>query len=247
MKLIINADDFGISKAINLGIIEGFKNGVVTSTSLMCNMESAKHAVNLAKENPKLGVGIHLVLTAGRPISQDVKTLVDENGQFLKYDQLIKNKNIDINDIEKEFRCQFNKFFSFGIMPTHIDTHHHIHSTDKVFNIVYKLAKEYALPVRYIETIGKEKYKDIKTTSIFINNFYDYSMINSETLKKLCEDNLNIESLEVMCHPGYIDFDIINSSSYVNQRAVELNTLIQKDVIEFINDRNINLVTYRDI
>lgn len=247
MKLIINADDFGISRAINLGIIEGFKNGVITSTSLMCNMKEANHAVNLAKENQDLGVGIHLVLTAGKPISKEIKTLIDEKGQFLKYDELIKNENMDINEIEREFRCQLDKFFSFGIKPTHIDTHHHIHSIDKVFSIVYKLAKEYELPVRYIESIGKEKYKDVRTTSIFINNFYDYKMINSENLKKICEDNLNAESVEVMCHPGYIDFDIIKNSSYVNQRAVELNTLTQKDVIKFINDKNINLVTYREI
>ncbi|NRT32599.1 hypothetical protein BJV38_004816 [Clostridium beijerinckii] len=245
MKLIINADDFGISKAINLGIMEGFKNGIVTSTTLMCNMEATEHAVELAKKNPKLGVGIHLVLTAGKPLSKDVKTLVDVDGNFLKYDKIFKSASID--DVRKEFRSQIEKFLSFGIVPTHIDTHHHVHTKKDIFTVVYELAKEINIPVRYIEEIGKDKYKDIRTTTKFIDNFYDLPMIEPKILQKICENNIDIESLEVMCHPGYLDHKIISSSSYAYPRVKELETLTDKEVIRFIKDKNIQLINFKDI
>ena len=245
MKLIINADDFGISKAINLGIIEGFKNGIVTSTTLMCNMESTGHAVELAKENPKLGVGIHLVLTAGKPLSKDAKTLVDGDGNFLKYDKIFISASIE--DIRKEFRSQMERFLSFGIVPTHIDTHHHVHSNEAVFSVVYELAKEFDIPVRYIEAIGTDKYKDVRTTTKLIDDFYDLPMIEPQRIKEICEDNIDIESLEIMCHPGYLDHKIISNSSYAYPRVKELETLTDKNVIKFIKNRNIQLINFNDI
>lgn len=245
MKLIMNADDFGISKAINLGIIEGFKNGIVRSTTLMCNMEATEHAVNLAKENPELGVGIHLVLTAGRPLSKNVNTLIDDKGNFLKYDKMADAACIE--DVRKEFRCQFEKFLSFGIVPTHIDTHHHVHSMDSIFEVVAELAEEYNVPVRYIEAIGKEKYGNIKTTTKLIDNFYNLPMIEPKMLIKILEDNIKVDTLEIMCHPGYLDSKILSSSSYAYPRVKELETLTHTDVIKFISEKNIQLINFRDI
>ena len=83
-SLIINADDFGFSRGVNLGIIEAFQHGVLTSTTLMVNMQEADHAVELARQNPELGVGIHLTLTAGRPILGGLHTITDEEGNFRK-------------------------------------------------------------------------------------------------------------------------------------------------------------------
>ena len=68
MKLIINADDFGYSNGVNYGIIDAFKNGILTSTTCLTNMPGFNHAIQLAKENPNLGIGIHLTLTCGKPL-----------------------------------------------------------------------------------------------------------------------------------------------------------------------------------
>ena len=83
-KVIFNADDFGYSKAINLGIIQAHKNGILSSATLMANMPGFEDAVKLAKENPELGVGVHLTLTCGYPVLSDVPTLCQENGKFHK-------------------------------------------------------------------------------------------------------------------------------------------------------------------
>ncbi|WP_145838534.1 ChbG/HpnK family deacetylase, partial [Bacillus paralicheniformis] len=76
-SLIINADDFGFSRGVNLGIIEAFQHGVLTSTTLMVNMQEAEHAVELARQNRELGVGVHLTLTAGRPILGGLHMITD--------------------------------------------------------------------------------------------------------------------------------------------------------------------------
>ena len=77
-KVIINADDFGYSSAVNLGIITSHKKGILTSTTLMANMSGCDEAIMLAKENPNLGVGCHLVLTCGKPLTKGA-SLINEN------------------------------------------------------------------------------------------------------------------------------------------------------------------------
>lgn len=246
MKLIVNADDFGISKGITLGIIEAHKMGIVTSTTLMCNMKDSEYAINIAKDNEKLGVGIHLVLTAGYPLSNDVKSLIDMDGKFLKYDKLEGSCNID--DIRKEFRCQMNKFLSFGLKPTHIDTHHHIHSMDKVFQVVKELALEYDLPLRLLDERPIENYEGIKRTEKFNGDFYDIPAIEVSGFKDLIGKYKDVEGvLELMCHPGYLDQYIIKNSAYSTQRTKELETLISDEVKKYLEINNIELINFREI
>ena len=99
MRLIINADDFGYSKGVNYGIIDAYKNGIVRSTTIMAGMPGFDHAVELAKENKELGVGVHLTLTSYKPVLDSHKTIVNEHGYFDK--GLYTKENI-INDIAKK-------------------------------------------------------------------------------------------------------------------------------------------------
>ena len=91
-RLIINADDFGYCKGVNMGIIEAHQNGVLTSTTLMAGMPGFDQAVNLAKKNPGLGVGVHLTLTCGYPVSKDLQTIVDDKGAFLNVHFIMKKR-----------------------------------------------------------------------------------------------------------------------------------------------------------
>lgn len=242
MKLIVNADDFGISKAISLGIIEGHKNGVITSTTMMCNMPCAEWAAELAKDYPDLGIGIHLVLTAGYPLAKGVDSLVDEHGRFKKFSKI--EETLKTEDIRKEFKCQMEKFLSFGIKPTHIDTHHHVHSIEKVLEVVKELAIEYNLPVRLVEDKNKPIPNEIKQTDEFVGYFYDLPAIEPEGFIEIIEKNKNIEILELMCHPGYLDEYILRNSAYSVQRAKELETLTSNKVKEYIKTNKIELSDY---
>jgi hypothetical protein len=155
-RLIINADDFGLCESVNKGIVEAYTKGVLTSTTLMANMPAAEQAVDLAKNLPTLGVGVHLNLTAGKPLCQDntVKLILDSQGHFaLSPDKLALASLITgkvRTAIETELASQIQWLIDKSIKPTHLDSHKHIHSFPAIFPIVCRLAKRFGISaIRY--------------------------------------------------------------------------------------------------
>jgi hypothetical protein len=155
-RLIINADDFGLCEGVNKGIVEAHTKGVLTSTTIMANMPAAGHAVELAKNLPTLGLGVHLNLTAGKPLYQDntVKLILDSQGHFalspgkLALASLITGKVRTA--IETELASQIQWLIDKGLKPTHLDSHKHIHAFLSIFPIVCRLAKRFSIPaIRY--------------------------------------------------------------------------------------------------
>jgi chitin disaccharide deacetylase len=155
-RLIINADDFGLCESVNKGIVETHTKGVLTSTTLMANMPAALGAVELAKNLPTLGIGVHLNLTAGKPLTQDnsVKLILDSQGHFalspakLALASLISGKVRTA--IETELASQIQWLIDKGIKPTHLDSHKHIHAFPTIFPIICRLAKRFGIPaIRY--------------------------------------------------------------------------------------------------
>ena len=150
-RLIINADDFGLSSQVNKAIIEAFKQGVLTNASLLANGLSFQEAVALAKANPELGVGIHLNILRGKPLSvlNEVRSLVDQRGFFqespLRLGSKILLSKISLSEIEKEFKAQIMKVMEEGVQPTHLDTEKHIHILPSILRIIIKLAKEFKI------------------------------------------------------------------------------------------------------
>jgi hopanoid biosynthesis associated protein HpnK len=151
-RLVINADDFGLCEGVNKGIVEAHSKGVLTSATIMVNMPAAQQAVDLAKRLPKLGVGVHLNLTNGKPLCQDegVKLLLNAEGDFglspgkLSLASLISNKIRAA--IEAELAAQIRWVIDNGLKPTHLDSHKHIHSFPTIFPIVCRLAKRFEIP-----------------------------------------------------------------------------------------------------
>jgi predicted glycoside hydrolase/deacetylase ChbG (UPF0249 family) len=131
-RLIVNADDFGMSRGITDGIILAHRYGFVTSTSLMVNMPAAEYAVSRLAAMPQLSVGVHLNVTAGRPIlpAEKVPTLVDTSGRF--HEAGVMNRKLwqwraAGNEIEAEFQAQIQWMKDRGLTPTHADSHQHAH------------------------------------------------------------------------------------------------------------------------
>ncbi|MEG2917438.1 MAG: chitin disaccharide deacetylase [Clostridium sp.] len=244
IKLIINADDLGLSKGVNLGIIEAHKNGIVTSSTLMTNMAECDHALNLIKDNPNLGVGIHLVLTAGKPISNNVPSLINGDGYFKKINDIIMNGKVE--DIKREFISQIERFYSLGLNPSHIDSHHHVHGIEGINPIVLELSKEYSIPVRNVNNRKFSEDDGVKTTEYFSEKFYGKN-ISTDYLKELLSETRGYESVEIMCHPAYIDYELYNMSSYNKERAKELFVLTSSNIKEFIKAQHIQLISYKDI
>lgn len=245
MKLIVNGDDFGYSKAVNLGILEAYNNGILTSATMMVNMPGVEHAFELCKENPGLGVGIHLVLSAGKPIHPNVPSLVDDRGFFKKLTDI--QKEADIEDIQKEFNSQMEKFISFGFMPTHIDSHHHIHFDDKILSLVIDMARKYNLPIRYSKKDLVDKgYLDINSVEKFVGTFYG-EYLTIDKLVEIIEQSKDSETVEIMCHPGYVDKILLDNSSYNIHRANEVDILTSPKAGKIIKQYNIQLINYKDL
>lgn len=239
-QLIINADDFGYSPAINYGIIEAFKKGVVTSTTLMVNMPGAAHAAALALDNKELGVGIHLVLTCGKPISQLVPTLIKSDGSFTTFDQIIENGSV--SEIEEEFKKQMETFVSYGLRPTHIDSHHHVHAHNLIFPIVEKLAIRWGLPIRKI-TKNKGFANQLDMVDYFDHTFYGDNL-NNQVLIDSINKITSFETAEIMCHPGFLDEAVCLGSSYNIQRIKEWSILTSPEIKMAIEQKKIVLSTY---
>ncbi|MGE8205363.1 chitin disaccharide deacetylase [Heyndrickxia sp. NPDC080065] len=234
--LIINADDFGLSRGVNYGIIESHKNGIVTSTTLMVNMPAAEHAVNLVKNCPSLGVGVHLNLTAGKPIHTNVPSLINDRGYFHHNRDLLKKGNW--MDLEKELRAQIEYFYTLGLEPTHIDTHHNIHANEPISSIVESISKEYVLPVRQLTNTNKSKQ-----IPEFCSDFHKDNA-TYETLVSIFK-RVQKSPIEMMCHPGFIDETLLNLSSYNLPRIRELSILIDNKTKEAVNKYDIQLKCYK--
>ncbi|MEH7611061.1 chitin disaccharide deacetylase [Gottfriedia acidiceleris] len=229
-KLIVNADDFGYSKGVNYGIIEAHLNGIVNSATMMMNMYAVEHGIELAKLHPTLGLGVHLVLTAGKPLLTGLQTIVDQNGDFLKNSYWYDNPVINVDEVEKEWDAQIQKFISYGLNPSHLDSHHHVHMIPILHPVIAKLSQKYNLPVR----ISPKSQIDGITpfTDQLLTDFYgsDIPINYFETI----EDRINnrIESVEVMVHPALIDNYLKNGTSYCFERLTELDILTNSKLPE---------------
>lgn len=111
-KLIINTDDLGYCKGVNYGIIEAYKDGILTSTTMMANMPGFDHAVELHKQHPSLGIGVHLTLTTGKPILKQLKTIVDAEGNFRNQSYYKSSFIIDQQEIYDEWKAQIEKILA---------------------------------------------------------------------------------------------------------------------------------------
>ncbi|MBN1787673.1 MAG: ChbG/HpnK family deacetylase [Sedimentisphaerales bacterium] len=150
-RMIINADDFGLCEGVNKAVIEAHKNGVLTSTTIMANMPAVDQAIHFAKDNPSLGVGIHLNVLQGKPLSPDnsIKLLTNDSGEFkysaykLAIETLLCKKTRQA--IEIELTSQIASVIDKGIKPTHLDSHKHFHCLEPVYKIVCSLADKFGI------------------------------------------------------------------------------------------------------
>ncbi|WP_125706006.1 ChbG/HpnK family deacetylase [Lacticaseibacillus daqingensis] len=241
MKLIINGDDFGYDRGINLGIIDAFRMGVLTSTTLMVTMPGTEDAVKLKEQYPDLGVGLHLNLSLGRPMTTG-KTLVSASGDMIKPRQLPADHHYDLNELREEVHAQYQRYLDLvGEKPDHIDSH--LFSTDEVPEIkqaAIELAEEVDLPLRH-HRIGK--YSPVTFIS---HHTYDLAP-DLDYIYDRFEDITQSEYVEIMTHPGYVDQYLLDHSSYNTQRAGELDFLTGQTFGDFLRDQNVDLITYGQV
>lgn len=226
MKIIINADDFGFSKSINQGIIEAYKEGLISSTTIMINMPYAEDAILKWKENSNLGIGLHINLTQASPISNDVKSLVDENNIFHNHRKIEREEvKISYEDIYREIKAQIEKVLSYNVKIDHLDYHHFLSKNSLIRKALITLAQEYNLPIRTMDEDFREEVikAGIRTTEVFSFDF-NGEAAKWQTIVRMIEQHKECRSIEILTHCGYIDEDTKKRTSYL-LREKELNEL----------------------
>ncbi|HKG53006.1 MAG TPA: carbohydrate deacetylase [Anaerolineales bacterium] len=263
-QLIINSDDYGRTPEISHGIREAHLHGVVTSTTCMMNIPTTADDIAIAlKKAPNLGMGVHLVLTMGRPISapDSVPSIVDENGNFFKYTPLVEHlTSLNMDEVKKEWRFQIEAFIkASGRRPTHIDSHHHSsYFSPNLFRGMLELAQEYDCAIRFpfteVSSEIEETAKHVpdlmqefnpRRPDVFFVNFYDKTATEEDLLRIIA--SVEEGKSEIMCHPGYVDDAFAKESVYNFQRERELKILTESAIKQAIEAQNIKLITFADL
>lgn len=272
-RLIINADDFGYSKEITLAIKEASEHGLLTSTSLIVNKDYSGPALDLVREIKDVSVGIHFNLDDGKPLCspEQVRTLVNEQGQF--YDgrtfraRLFLGK-IRTSEIYRELEAQLMKFLGFGIQPSHIDFHHHLHLYYPILEVALQVAKDFNITrmrtVRlyriyrgngflfnfdrwrktamdlYRNSLHGKIKKVVSTPDFLLEpKITGENGPSLEAWIKTIQSLRNEDVFELCCHPGYSPGEF-----EVTNREIELKILKSEHLRGFIETQNIKPITY---
>ncbi len=276
-RLIVNADDFGMTHGINRGIIEANGEGIVTAASIMVVGWAFEEAVQLARENPNLDIGLHLSLTVGRPVSNDpaVNSHLTSHGTFR-----LTNRDLLINLIlhtilpsipYREIEAQFKKALDTGLPITHIDGHESIHLFPGIREMVFELMGRYGIPYMRLsyEGIGlRGLWKLKRWKKALINLFglilrrrirslgirttdYYYGTFDAGYLgkEKLMAkiSNLKEGTSEIMCHPGYRDESFNRICGDRYLPDQELGALMDAEVKNLLHELGIHLISFKDL
>jgi predicted glycoside hydrolase/deacetylase ChbG (UPF0249 family) len=225
--LVVNADDLGLSAAVDDGIFRAHEHGIVTSASLMVRQGTAREAAKRASDRPELAIGLHI----------DLGEWNYENGDWtLAYSHCELD---DPADVEAECRTQLERFRTLlGHDPTHLDSHQHVHESEPVRRVAEALSTELEVPLRnrriryeggFYGQCGKgEPYPE---------------GISRERLIELIRD-LPPGWTEIGCHPAA---GPARGSSYDAERQVELRTLCDPRVREALNVSDIHLCSFAQV
>ena len=257
-QLIVTADDFGLTDGVNRAVVHGHLHGVLTSASLMVNTPAFESAVELARQNPSLDIGLHLNLT-NKPF-----------GLALRANRL---------HLEREIRSQIEKVLGTGLQITHLDGHKHVHIIPAVLKIIRMVAPEYgiramrtmnvrttrlmpllrrnpnsrpAILQQYIFATGARLAwkRSLPNAMAGPDRFYgiaETGFLDLEAFGSIIE-GLAPGAHEVMCHPGYLDDDLHKTPTrLLEQRERELKILTSQKIRQLIKNSGIELISYRNL
>jgi predicted glycoside hydrolase/deacetylase ChbG (UPF0249 family) len=257
--LIINADDFGMSHAINAGILRSLTDGVARSTTLMTPCPWALHAMRLLRDHPDIAFGVHLTVIAEfadyrwGPLSprHEVPSLLDETGFFYSNDrqaELLARARLD--ELETEFRAQIETVLSAGLRPTHLDWHClYDGGRPDVFDLTLGLAHEYGLALRVFDSTRSEPLQRRGLPAV------DRGVVDStglETAGKTARFVRMLRELpaglsEWAVHPALGTAEARAIDGWWSQRAADLRFLVSRQARETVAAEGIVLLDYRPL
>lgn len=219
LAYIINADDFGRDSNVNAAVLQSFKRGWISSTTIMANMPGFDEACEIvSKHNLQNHVGLHCVLTEGTPLTDKIKAerrFCDEHGEFRRSrrERLFRLTADEKEAMREELRTQIERCRGKGLRLTHVDSHHHIHEEMGVLGVVIPLMREF--DILYIRIMGNTaesctlhrclytmlyngflKYRGLSKTHYFgsVDQYIAFK-------ERCCRKTITGRVFEIMTHP----------------------------------------------
>jgi chitin disaccharide deacetylase len=258
--LITNADDFGYTHDVNEGILHAHSAGILTATTIMATGAAFDHAARLARENPSLDVGVHLVLVGGGGFPQTVAELMREIafGRIRIYDELA---------------AQVRKVQSAGIRPSHLDSHKHTHLLPPVLKAVARIAAEFEIPwvrrpfdfpmqagrvpwrrqaISKSLALARARFQGFLTSHgcRTTDHFAGFQLTGHYAAEELAQliRQLPEGVTEFMCHPGFCTAELQSTRTRLKEsRKRELDALTSRAVREALEESNVALARYSEI
>lgn len=247
--LIVNADDFGFTSDVNEGIVEAYRHGILTATTLMATGAAFEHAVQLARENPGLDVGCHLVLTGGvslLPFRRALPTTIPQLALAVALGRV---------RIYDELAGQVQRILEAGIVPTHIDAHKHVHMLPPVMEAMARIAERFR--IRWVRRplgipvagpcLGLLLARRGCRMTDYFTGFRLTGRLDTQALVNLIR-RLPEGVTELMCHPGYARAELRTARTRLKaSRELELEALKAHETRQAIQDSGARLVNYRSL
>ncbi|OAN19072.1 hypothetical protein A3K86_01485 [Photobacterium jeanii] len=239
MKLIFNADDFGLTPGVNSGTVEASLHGVVRSATMLIGMPAEQDALTHLQQAPPLRVGLHLRFTTGRPFTSGA-SLMTPQGCCWPKEQIYQYQGFKESEVADEIETQIAAFHRLGITLSHLDSHHHAHCHPQILPVVREIAASHRLMLR--ADSDNPKAQDCRYH--FSHQFYDQDASIDTLLKLVDEHSSQCDVLEVMCHPAYVDKALQESSGYAIERDRERQILTDSRLLAELDQRGVELCDF---
>ena len=259
-RLVVNADDFGFTRDVNAGIVEAHRNGILTATTLMATGGAFDDAVRLARENPTLDIGCHLVLVGSPGFPATVPGLV----------RAVAERRIPIY---RELVNQVRRILDAGLHPTHLDAHKHTHLLPPVLDAVARISEEFGIPwvrrpfdfpmqangaglgkrlVSRAFGLMRGRFERVLTAHHcrMTDHFAGFRITGNYDAAELLRliGQLPEGSTEFMCHPGFCGEELRSAGTRLKEsRERELRALTADEVRRGLTAAGVELTGYRDL
>jgi len=274
--LVINADDLGFAPGVNRGILEAHAAGTVSSASMMVAAPAFGDAVErVHSEAPNLGVGLHLDLVAGKPLTSAPSLTDPATGRFHALEALARRAlagQVEAADVRRETEAQLEALTAAGIKPTHIDSHRHAHALPGILPAVAAVAYDAHVPVVRRPLDSPSLLDPVASAKMLVvhaawrtaltgvapahrgllaraPHFRGIAMQGAPDIRDrllATIDQLPIGATEIMVHPGYDDAVLGAQDTFRAERAVELSALCDPAVIARLQKGDVKLVSFRE-
>jgi predicted glycoside hydrolase/deacetylase ChbG (UPF0249 family) len=270
-RVVVTADDFGLSPQVDAGILEAFRRGVVRSTALLVNFPDLSDSIARLRQAPGLEVGIHLNLTAGPPAlpPQRVPSLVGAGGRFHDFTEFFARValgRIDWGEVYQEWQAQLERGLRLGCQFTFLTSHQHVHMLPAAARTTARLANLFGVRAvrlsafRLSHMPSPSRLKALALAPfvpgvrrvfqreglLFNSSIFEIPWEKPGAVSRLgmILEGLNGGVHELVCHPGHVDPVLRSRDPYVEGRPIELGVLIDAGLRALLESTGIELTTY---